>query len=142
MVPWPSPRPLPMLSRLGTTNSRRTNRRHNLVLPKNRRTPRAYPQRRRNPSCSRTYPRLTTTPFSRTTRPIPQRPPNVTARTQQNLPHPRSRGGKHCSGGGHHYPQTDATSTSAHTSAQPCHNSSSTPQLLQTLLVTLISASL
>ena len=39
MVPWPSPRPLPMLSRLGTTNSRRTNRRYNLVLHKNRRTP-------------------------------------------------------------------------------------------------------
>ena len=31
-------------------------------------------------------------------------------------------------GGGHHYPQTDATSTSTHSSAQPCHNSSSTPQ--------------
>ena len=71
LVPWPSPQPLPMLSRLGTMHSRRMHRRHNLILPKSRRTPRTYPQRRRDPSRSGTYPRLTTTPFSQTTRPIP-----------------------------------------------------------------------
>ena len=50
MVPWPSPPPLPMLSRLGTTHTRRMHHRHHLFLPKSRPTSRTYPQRRRNPS--------------------------------------------------------------------------------------------
>ena len=56
---------------LGTTHPRRTHRRHHLFLPKSRPTSRTYPQRRRNPSRLGTYPRLTTTTFLQTTRPIP-----------------------------------------------------------------------
>ena len=71
LVPWPSPPQLSMLSRLGTTHPRRTHRRHHLFLPKSRRTSQTYPQRRHDPSRPGTHPGLTTTTFSRTTRPIP-----------------------------------------------------------------------